>query len=467
MLAAQRSHMQFKQRLLRRSSAVGQFLKTDIWRLQGRKLSPRRFFWITQLRILLLAMRRFIEDKCDSRASALTFYSLLSVVPVVAMAFAVAKGFGVEKMLSEQLMRKLEGHEEVAERIIGFAQSMLENTKGGAIAGVGIVVLFWTVIKVLGNIEASFNDIWGVKTPRKMGRKLADYLSVMMLCPILLIAASSITVLVTTRVTVMLERLSFLGYLANVILLFLKILPYGVIWLVFTFIYAFMPNTKVEFKSALWAGILAGTIYQLTQLAYITFQVGVANYGAIYGSFAALPLFLAWLQLSWLILLLGAELSFAHQNVATYEFESDCRSVSHSFKQLVALMITCLCVKKFLAAAEPLTAEEISRELEVPIRLVRSVLFELTETRVLSPVYVKDPDELAYQPACDIHSLTVAGIMERLDQRGIDTVPIADSSDLNKLQETLRRLHEVKQQSPANLELEELCMDARPKQIVA
>lgn len=467
MLIAHSQHTMIKERLLRRSSAVGQFLKNDIWRLQGHKLPPRRFFWITQLRIFLLAIRRFVEDKCDSRASALTFYSLLSIVPVVAMAFAVAKGFGVEKILSEQLMTKLEGQEEVAERIIGFAQSLLENTKGGAIAGVGIVVLFWTVIKVLGNIEASFNDIWGVKTPRKMGRKLADYLSVTMLCPILLITASSITVLVTTQVTVMLQRLSFLGYLANVIVWLLKLLPYGVIWLVFTFIYAFMPNTKVALKSALWAGILAGTIYQLTQLAYISFQIGVANYGAIYGSFAALPLFLVWLQLSWVILLLGAELSFAHQNVGTYEFESDCRNVSHSFKQLVALLIASLCVKRFRIAEEPLTAEEISRELEVPIRLVRLVLFDLTDTRILSQVYVKDRDELAYQPACDIHNLTLVGIIERLDQRGIENIPIAESDDLNKIRETLRRLRDLQLKAPANLELQHLSMEAQSKQIVA
>jgi membrane protein len=462
-LASQQNLTQYKRRLLRKSSALGQFLKTDIWRLQGHKLPPRRFFWITQLRVVLLAMRRFVEDKCDSRASALTFYSLLSIVPVVAMAFAVAKGFGFEKILAAQLVTKLEGHEEIAERLIGFAQSLLENTKGGAIAGVGIVVLFWTIIKVLGNIEASFNDIWGVKTARRMGRKLADYLSVMLICPVLLIIASSITVLVTTRVTTMVERLSFLGYLANVIVFSLKLLPYGVIWLVFTFIYAFMPNTKVAIKSALWAGIVAGTVYQLTQLAYISFQIGVANYGAIYGSFAALPLFLVWLQLSWLILLFGAELSFAHQNVATYEFEADCRSVSYAFKQLVALLIACLCVKKFLSAAEALTAEEISRETEVPIRLVRSVLFELTEARVLSPVYLKDRDELAYQPACHIRSLTVAGVMEKLDQRGIEAIPIADSGDLTKIQDALARLRDAVQQSPANLELEKLCTDAQVK----
>lgn len=448
--------MLLKSTLLTKASSATEFLKRGIWRVQANKLPRRQFFWITQLRIFLLAVRRFIDDKCDLRASALTFYSLLSIVPVMAMAFAVAKGFGVDKILAEQLMAKMQGHEEVAERIVGFSKTLLENTKGGAIAGVGIVVLFWTVIKVLGNIESSFNDIWGVKTPRAMGRKLADFLSVMMICPILLIAASSLTVLVITRVTVIVERVSFLGYLADVIILLLKILPYGVIWLLFTFIYVFMPNTKVELKSALWGGIVGGTIYQLVQLAYITFQIGVANYGAIYGSFAALPLFLAWLQLSWLIVLFGAEVSFAHQNVASYEFEPDCLKVSHSFKRITALMITSLCVKKFLNAENPLTDEDISRELAVPIRLVRSVLFELREARLLSEVYLNQREDVAYQPASDIDRLTVAGVIERLDQQGVDTVPVAESTDINKLRETIRRFWELNEQSPANLKLKEL-----------
>jgi membrane protein len=451
-----RRHPRLKDRSVPKISDVLQFLKTDIWRLQASKLTPRRSFWIRQLRIFLLAIRRFDLDKCNLRASALTFYSLLSIVPVVAMAFAVAKGFGFEKVLGEQLMTKLEGHEEVASRIIGFAQSLLENTRGGALAGVGIVVLFWTVIKVLGNIESSFNDIWGVKTARGLGRKLADYLSVMMICPVLLITASSVTVMATTRITVMLERLAFLGYLADVIILFLKILPYGVIWLVFTFIYVFMPNTKVELKSALWAGILAGTIYQLVQLAYITFQIGVTKYGAIYGSFAALPLFLAWLQLSWLVVLFGAEVSFAHQHVATYEFEQDCERASHSFRILVALLIACLCVKRFQVAEAPLAPKDISRELEVPIRLVRSVLSDLTEARVLSEVRFDHGEDVAYQPACDIHRLTVAGVIERLEQRGAATVPIAESPDVQKLREMLKRFRETIEQSSLNLKLQDL-----------
>jgi membrane protein len=448
--------MRLKDRIAKKLSDTVQFLSSDIWRLQTHKLPPRRSFWITQLRIPLLAVRRFNLNKCELRASALTFYSLLSIVPVVAMAFAVAKGFGLEKMLREQLMTKFEGQEEVAERIIGFAQSLLANTRGGAIAGVGIVVLFWTIIKVLGNIERSFNDIWGVTTQRTMGRKFADYLSVMMICPVLLIIASSATVLVSTQISLMLERLSFLGYVADVLIGLLKFLPYAVLWLVFTFIYMFMPNTKVEVKSALWAGIFAGTIYQIVQLAYIKFQVGVSSYGAIYGSFAALPLFLAWLQLSWLIVLLGAEISFAHQNVATYEFEEDCLSASDSFKKTTALMVTSLCVKNFLNEKKPLSAEDISRQLEVPIRLVRSVLSDLTDARLLSEVCLDHREVVAYQPACDIQRLTVAEVSERLDQQGVTTVPIADSPEVQKLRETLQRFREMNKQSPANLKLQDL-----------
>ena len=403
-----------------------QFLKSDIWRIYARKLDRRKLFYINPLRILLLAIRRFFEDKCELRASALTFYTLLSIVPVVAMAFGVAKGFGLEKILEAQLLAKLEGQPEVADRLLGFARSLLENTKGGAIAGVGVAVLFWSVIKVLGNIESALNDIWGIPKARALGRKLADYLSVMMICPVLLIISSSVTLLVTTQITAMIEKFAFLGHAGGMIIFLIKLLPYTVIWFLFTFMYVFMPNTKVQLKSAIWGGILAGTIYQLTQFAYIKFQVGVSGYGAIYGSFAALPLFLAWLQLSWLIVLFGAEVSFAHQNVAAYEFAADCANLSHRFKRTVALFITQNCVKAFVHAQNAPTAEEIAQELEIPIRLVRSTLFELTEARILAEVRASDSEVVAYQPGCPLDQLTVTKILAALDRHGVDALPLAD-----------------------------------------
>ena len=183
---------------------------------------------------------------------------------------------------------------------------------------------------------------------RSFSRRFTDYLSVMLICPILLIMASSVTVFINTQATLITQKIALLGAISPVIHVLLELLPYTVIWFVFTFIYIFIPNTKVNFTSGILGGVAAGTIYQVVQWAYVYFQVGVAKYNAIYGSFAALPLFLVWLQLSWRVVLLGAEVSFAHQNVDTYEFEQDCLSASYSFKKLLALLITHQLVKNGL-----------------------------------------------------------------------------------------------------------------------
>jgi membrane protein len=437
-------------------SATIQFLKTDIWRIRSSKLTGQKSFWIRQLRIILLAIRGFGEDKCQLRASALTYYSLMSIVPVVAMAFGIAKGFGFEKLLEEKLLGGLPGQEEVAQQIIGFARSFLENSRGGLIAGIGIVALFWTVIKVLGNIESSFNDIWGIRAARTAGRKFGDYLSIMLICPILIIMSSSVTVLVTSQITLIVEKLAFLGPVGDAILFSLRVLPYAVIWIVFTFIYKFLPNTRVQLKSALIAGIIAGTSFQVVQLTYIYFQVGVAKYGAIYGSFAALPLFLIWLQLSWLIVLFGAEVSFAEQNVETYEFEADCLKVSHSFRDLLSLNIAHLCVKKFRQAEKALSADEVSHELEIPVRLVRQILYELVEARVLSEVKLDDTETMAYQPARDIEDLTITNVLNQLNQQGVNWIPLDNTGDLEKLKGRLMQFQEVIEKSPANVPLKDI-----------
>jgi len=433
-----------------------QFLKDDIWRIRASTLSNRKSFWIRQLRIILLAIRGFDEDKCQLRASALTFYSLLSIVPVVAMAFGVAKGFGFDGVLEKRILESMQGQEEVAQQVVGFAQSFLANTQGGVIAGIGIVILFWTVIKVLGNIENSFNEIWGIKKARPLGRKFSDYLSIMMICPILFIMSSSVTVLITSQITLLIEKLAFLGPAGSLILISLRILPYAVIWIMFTFVYVFLPNTKVKFRSGFIAGIIAGTIYQIVQWGYITFQIGVSKFGAIYGSFAALPLFLVWLQVSWLVVLFGAEVSFAEQNVDTYEFESDSLKVSNAFKKILALNITHLCVKNFHAGQKPQTADEFSHDLEIPIRLVHQIIFELTEAGILSEVKKGDTQIIAYQPARDIDHMTMQNVIDFLDQRGIDNIPIAQTGSLKALTEKVGKFHDIIASSPENILLKDI-----------
>jgi len=431
-------------------SKITEFFKTGVWRIRLKDLPRKKAFAIKQLRIILLTIRGFSDDKCPLRASALTFYSLLSVVPVAAMAFGIAKGFGFAKRLEKQLYENFSAQEEVLTQVITFANSLLENTKGGVIAGIGIAILFLSVIKVLSHIESSLNAIWEIEESRSFGRKISDYLSIMLICPILVIMSSSVTVFITTQITHITEKVALLGMFSPIIFFMLKMLPYGLIWILFITIYIFMPNTRVDFSAGIIAGVIAGTIFQIAQWTYINFQVIVAKYNAIYGSFAALPLFLIWLQISWLVVLFGAEISFAYQNVDTYEFETDTRRISPAFKKLLALQITHLLVNNFSKGEKPLTANQISQALEMPVRLVRQILNELVESGIFSSTKSNIDKDPAYQPARDINLFTVKYIIEALEHRGSNDIPVAQTSKLQALSETLETFGDEIEKSPAN-----------------
>jgi membrane protein len=431
------------------------FLQHGLWRVRIRTLPKYQYVLFRQLRIVMLAIRGFAEDRCQLRASALTFFTLLSIVPVVAMAFGVAKGFGFDQHLESILMEKMHGQEEVMAQVLEFSNAMLANTKGGLIAGVGIALLFWAVIKLLGNIENSFNAIWGIKRGRSMGRKFSDYLSVMLICPLLLIVASSMTVFITSQVTMVAAQLAVLGPVSALILLSLKIIPYAIVWTLFTFIYLFMPNTKVSFSAGVLAGITAGTIYQCVQWAYIFFQMGVAKYNAIYGSFAALPMFLVWLQASWLVVLFGAEISFAVDNEETFELEHDSKHTSHRFKRLLSLKIVEICAKHFDGQG-PLDVRTIAGQLDAPIRLVRELLFELVEANVLSEVTDGNAKSERYQPAQDIGQLTLKHVLDLMDRHGNDDVTVVNEQALAGISQHMEALDTLVRQSSDNVPLTSL-----------
>jgi membrane protein len=435
---------------------VAQFTRTDVWRIRSSDLPRSRSLLIRLLRIVILSVRGLVKDKCHLRASALTFYTSLSIVPIFAMLFGIAKGFGFEKILEKQLLEKLDTQGEVVVKIIDYARALLDNTKGGMIAGIGIAILFWAIIKVLGNIEKSFNDIWGVKKGRPFRRKITDYLSIMLVGPVLLMMSSGITVLMASQAEIFIQKIALLGPISPVIFALLKSLPYATIWILFTFTYVFMPNTKVHFKSGALAGIIAGSMCQIFQWGYVSFQVGVAKYNAIYGSFAALPLFLIWLQLTWLIVLFGAEISFAHQNVDTFEFEPDALSVSHAFKRLLALRIVNLLVKHFSDGDTSWDETKISRTLEIPIRLVRQILYELVACGVISQIKVDEDETIAFQPARNPDTMTIKYVVDAIEQCGSDDIPVAESEELKNLEESMKRLNDLVEKSPDNILLKDI-----------
>jgi len=413
------------------------FFGEDIWRIPIDAIPWWKVLYIRPLRIVLLGFRAFNEDQCMFRASALTFYSLLSIVPVLAMAFGIAKGFGFQETLERQLHESFYGQEEIIDNVTVFANSMLESTKGGLIAGIGVLVLFWTVIRVLGNIESAFNHILNFPKSRSFGRKVSDYMSTMFICTVLLILSSTLTVVIKSQVTTAVLSFSMLGSVGPAIFFLMKLLPYCAIWLLFTFLYVFFPNGKISLKFGLLAAIAAGTLFQMFQWGYLSFQIGVTKYNAIYGSFAALPLFLVWLQISWVIVLFGAELLFSIQHEKDYEFAPDFSEISYRLKKTMMLQVVHFLVKRFCRGDPPVTLAQIVEALKVPKPFLQQILMEIKAAGIISEICPHKGDVRAYQPAQDVDLFTVKYVIDKMEQHGINHVPMLSDPDFERIKESL------------------------------
>ena len=432
------------------------FLKVDIWRIRIKDLSRTRAFFVESLRIIILTVRGILEDSAHLRASALTFYSLLSIIPVLAMAFGIAKGFGFEDALEKTLAQAFEGQQQFVEQAVGFAHRLLEDVKGGLVAGIGIVILLWSVVKIISHIESAFNHIWGIDKPRNLGRRITDYLALVFICPVLYLVSTTGTVIITSQAEIFIKEIGLLGTVGPVLYFFIKMTPYVAFWILFTFLYIFIPNTNVRFKSGLLGGVIGGTMYAVFQWGYIHLQVGVAKYNAVYGSFAALPLFFIWLQYSWLIVLIGAEISFSHQNAETYEFEQDTLNVSHAFKILASLRVAHLIVKHFGKREKRLDATQIARELDLPIRLARQILNDLVDAGVLSEAISEEGNTIGYQPGVDTDAMTIMYVIEAMEQYGSTALPITRSEDHTKIVASLKEFRKLIEESDANRLLKDI-----------
>lgn len=419
-------------------------------------LGSTKNFLLDIVKIFLLTIKNFKGNQIILRASALTFFSLMSVVPVVALSFAVARGFGMERMLRKEIINKLSGQQEVINWIIHFANTLLDKTKNNVVAGIGIVVLLWAVMQVLSNIESSFNDIWKIKKSRSFSRKVSDYFSIMFIAPVFVILSSSATVFVSTQVSTIVESTKYLGLFSPIIRLLIGIIPFALVWFLFTFIYKVMPNTKVKYKPAITAGIIAGTLFQLSQWAYLKFQITVSGYNAIYGSFAALPLFMIWLQIGWFIVLFGAEFSFAVQNYEKYEFQKESSQISHEYRKALSLLIITYIVKKFARSEPAPDVEELSVNLQMPAMITRDIVNRLHDAGLISKVIGDDINDINYQPASDISYLTVNDVFIQLDLTGINNLDIANVDEMKNIRNIIEKFTMSKAGSEANVLIKDI-----------
>lgn len=435
---------------MRLSDIITFFTDTVFRKGAGEYRNPVARWAVRQYKLLFYTVQGLSSHGTMVRSAALTFYTLMSLVPVVALVFAVVKGFGLAEGLEQNLYEVLPQSPEVIDYVVGFAQKALARTQGGWVALVGVLTLFWAVIKVFGSIEDAFNNIWEVRSTRSAARKYGDYIAVVVVAPILWVISSSMgnyaAEILGVAGSPALEVLSRAGSLV-------------VAWVMFTFIYVVLPSTKVRFTAALTAGVVAGTAFVLFQWGYVYLQRWMTSYNAIYGSFAALPLFLLWMQISWEILLLGGELSFAYQNVARFDEERESLLVSYDCRRKLMVGVMLLVSRAFRDGRGAVSFSEIRDRLDVPTRIMNNILYTLVQARMLSEIRTEGTDyDLEYAPARDISTLRVYDILSAVDSHGFgrDTIDMRSNRELRRCAEVVERMKDVTRASTENVLLTEL-----------
>jgi len=400
--------------MVERLSRLREFLASGVWneiQVRGRV----RRAGLAVVRVATLAVRSFFADRCLLHATALAYATMLSLVPLLAFAFAVAKGFGIQEQIKPAVERWLVANQQqVGEALVGFINNTLEYvraTRMSLFGAVALLLLVWTVIKVLGTIERSFNQIWGVQRSRSLVRKFTDYISVLVISPMLLLAGMSATAALKSSE---LARATLASLSLGTLIEF--VLVYVTTWVALMATYLFMPNTRVRLRAGLAGGVVAGTLWQLAFWLYTTVQFGVARYNAIYGTFAALPVFMIWLYLSWVIVLFGAEVAWATQNVARWWEEQRSAGVSVAAREALALRLMTVLAADFHRKGPPLTLDDLCDRLKAPSRLIAQALHPLLEAGLCAEVLTDRGN--AYQPGRALETFTPADVLAAMRERG-------------------------------------------------
>ena len=407
-------------RIKLRIKKVLRFLSYDIWRVDESSTSSLKLGVYNLIKSFILTYRNIDISGLNVRASSLTYSTLLSIVPALAILFAIARGFGFQNIVQSELFRYFEGQQNVLQKAMEFVDKSLEYASGGVFLGIGIVMLLYTIIGLMSGIESNFNKIWRVNEGRSYYRQFTDYLALFLIAPVFLLCNAGLSIFLNSSLDY-----EYIGFFMSPIV---RMVPYAITILLFTFIYIYIPNTKVKFMSALVGGVFAGIAFQLFQNIYISGQIWISKYNAIYGSFAALPLLLLWLQLSWFICLLGVELSFAHQNIKKFSFEREIKNISRRYKDFLILLITTLIVKRFVTGGPPYTANELSETYRIPTQLTSDTLYFLGKIGIIAPTPSKDNLIPAYIPAIDINRITVNYLFEKADLYGSEDFKIDKDS---------------------------------------
>jgi membrane protein len=427
------------------------FLQVDIWRIPDEELSPVRRVCYEIIKVASLAIRFFTTKRVVNQASALTYSTLLAIVPILAVVFAIARGFGYNKYIEVWFLDSFSSQPQVAEVIVGFVNSYLVHTKSGIFLGVGLIFMLYTVMMLVNNIELTFNEIWQVKKKRSIFRTITDYLAMFFLFPILIVVSSGLSLFLATMANSMDDFL----LLGSTLKFFIDATPYFLMCLLFIALYVLMPNTHVKVKNAIVPGILSGIAMQVVQFVYIHSQMWVTGYNAIYGSFAALPLFMLWVQISWTICLFGAELTYTSQNLDFYDYDAHTDDISHRYQLMISALLMSRICRRFADGKAAPSADDLRMETGIPIRIVNDLLFKLAEARMVIEVSSDEKGATSvFVPAESLDNLSVGVMIDRLEAQGswkLD-LPLSNLMNAEWGRAVVMRMNYLKQAKDVKLE---------------
>ena len=438
------------------------FFGARIWSASLDEVRRGRALLYRGSRILYSTVLGFREKDLTFRAAALTYYSVLSIVPFLAFAFSVLKGFGgYQKLLEGTVRPYLRATFSGAPSLLaGFEQVLVfvERTTTVGLNVVSVIFLVYTSVSMLSTIETALNDIWGAKSARPFLRQVTDYTTLLVVTPLLVAAAITFgTAAQSSGVVTFLRDNMALGLVID-FFLSLTSLVFGCVAMFA--LYVIMPNVKTKVSSALFGGIIGGLMWQAALLAHVKFQMGVANYNALYSGFGAVPIFLVWLYISWTIVLLGAQLAASHQYEQTMRQAVRARHVDQELRETLAVAIAAEVTKRFLEGCPPRTQASLAESLEVPPPTVEDVLNLLVRSGVL--IRAVCGHDIGYLPARDVDDLRVADVRAavRRDPDADELKAALDSRVSPGLRDLLKATEANARRGPGNLTLRALALDA-------
>lgn len=410
---------------------VKSFLTHDIWSITNEDVRGVKRWLVNVVKAVCLSVRFFTAHRTMERASALTYYTLLALVPAIALLLGIGRGFGLQDIVDTALRQNMHGQEAIVEYIAHFADSYLYQAKSSVIMGVGIVMLLFVIYSLIGNIENVFNEIWQQKQGRSTLRKVTDYISIIVLLPIFFIVITGAEIFLQTYIRT--DLIHYSHELSQTLLWMLRWVPYIMTILMLTFLYVVIPNCKVKFLNAITAALVAGSVFMLFQWLYISGQIWVTKYNAIYGSFAALPLLLLWIQMTWIICLYGAELSYASQNIANYNYENLSDELSRRDYDFLLTLIAAHVYRRFSLSLQAPCSEDISRDLHLPSRITGEMVARLSELGIIREGVSSDvrmPN--VWLPGKDSDRCTMGSLYHVLNSTGQNHLKVQHSAHFPK-----------------------------------